>query len=705
MSSQRIVAALKPPAFPVVIDDAPRLQPKDFPMTRLPIASPRRTRAASCLAAATVLALSVISLVGLVQQSAPRVAAAALPTGFTEVQVASGLSNPTAMAFGPSNRLYVAQQGGALRVVRNGALKSTPFVTLGVDSAGERGLLGVAFDPNFASNNFVYVYYTATSPTTHNRISRFTANPTTDVAVAGSEVVIMELPTLSSATNHNGGAMHFGPDGKLYVAVGENANASNAQSLSNVLGKMLRINADGSIPSDNPFFNTTTGQARAIWALGLRNPFTFNFQPGTGRMFINDVGQGAWEEVNDGVRGANYGWPTHEGPETVNDGLTPPLYAYQNDGSTCAITGGVFYNPGVQDYPATYVGKYFFADFCGGWIRLLDSASRTATTFATGISAPVDLQVGPEGNLYYLARGTGSIWRIDHTGSQAPSITQHPQSQAVSVGQPVTFTASASGTAPLAYQWQRNGVNINNATGSSYTIPSVTTSDNGARFRAIVSNAAGSATSNEATLTVTSNQPPTATFATPAAGATYRAGQTVSFSGSGSDPETGALPASAFTWRIVFHHDTHTHPFIESIPGVTSGQFTIPNTGETSTNVFYRIHLTVRDSAGAQATVTRDIVPQVVTLTLASDPSRLSLTLDGQPVESGHAFQSVIGMRRTIGAVTPQRDRGKDYVFDRWSDGGAATHTITTPTANTTYTAFFTRVKGGPNGRASRFVD
>src|SRR5439155_12911459 len=142
----------------------------------------------------------------------------------------------------------------------------------------------------------------------HNRVSRFTASG--DVAVAGSETVILELDDLSTASNHNGGAIHFGPDGRLYVAVGENATSANAQTLANRLGKMLRINADGSIPIDNPFSSTAVGVNRAIWALGLRNPFTFAIQPGTGRMFINDVGQSTWEEIDDGVAGANYGWPS-----------------------------------------------------------------------------------------------------------------------------------------------------------------------------------------------------------------------------------------------------------------------------------------------------------------------------------------------------------------------------------------------------------
>ena len=231
---------------------------------------------------------------------------ATVPTGFTDTLVANGLTNPTAMAFAPDGRIFVCEQGGKLRVIKNGALLATPFLTVTVDQAGERGLLGVAFDPNFVSNQLVYVYYTAPTPA-HNRVSRFIANG--DVALAGSETILMDLPNLSTATNHNAGAIHFGPDGLLYVATGDNANGNNAQSFSTVLGKMLRITSTGAIPTDNPFFNQTNGNNRSIWALGLRNPFTFAFQPGTGRMFINNVGLSTWEEINDGIAGANYGWP------------------------------------------------------------------------------------------------------------------------------------------------------------------------------------------------------------------------------------------------------------------------------------------------------------------------------------------------------------------------------------------------------------
>ena len=348
-------------------------------------------------------------------------AAASVPAGFTDTIVASAVPNPTAMAFAPDGRLFVAQQDGALRVIKNGSLLATPFLTVIVNSSGERGLLGIAFDPDFTINQYVYVYYTATTPAIHNRVSRFTANG--DIAVPGSEVVIIDLPNLS-ATNHNGGAIHFGPDGKLYIGVGENAVSSNSQTLANTLGKLLRINRDGSIPTDNPFYSSTSGINGSIWAIGLRNPFTFAFQSSTGRLFINDVGAGTWEEINDGIAGSNYGWPASEGP-TSTPGQRGPVFAYGHGNGPvdgCAIAGGAFYNPVAVQFPASYVGSYFFADLCANSIYRIDPANGYAiSTFATGIGSPVDLQVGPDGALYYLARGSGGVvGRIAYPSSPPP---------------------------------------------------------------------------------------------------------------------------------------------------------------------------------------------------------------------------------------------------------------------------------------------
>jgi glucose/arabinose dehydrogenase len=622
--------------------------------------------------------------------------AATVPQDFVDTRIVSGLSNPTSMAFAPDGRLFVTQQGGDLRVISSNTLLATPFLHVNVDAQGERGLLGVAFDPDFAANRFVYIYYTTTSPAVHNRLSRFTASGNT--AVAGSEVVLLELDNLSGATNHNGGAIHFGLDGKLYIAVGNNNSGANSQSLSTLHGKMLRINKDGSIPADNPFHGIGRGE---IWNYGLRNPFTFAFNPKSGRMFINDVGENTFEEVNDGLRSANYGWPTSEGP-TTNPSFVSPLYTYTHS-EGCAITGGTFYDPASPTFPSSLVGKYFFSDFCSGFIRVLNPATGTATGFATGIPAPVDLQVGPDGALYYLARGNSStsahVGRITYSLSQVPQISVQPQNQTVSAGQTATFSVTASGPS-LQYQWQQNGVDIAGANSPTLTRSNVSLSESGTKFRVRVSNSFGSTLSNEATLTVVSNTAPTAQILTPADGTKYNAGSVLSFSGSGTDPESGDLPASAFTWTIDFHHSTHTHPAMPPTTGIKSGTFNIPNQGEVSDDVFYRIILKVTDSGGLTNTVTRDVFPNKSTLTVATNPAGLQVTLDGQPHTSPFSTVGVVGIQRTIGVSSPQTLTGKSYEFVSWSDSGAINHTVTTASTNTTYTANFREITGAPTGVA-----
>jgi glucose/arabinose dehydrogenase len=379
------------------------------------------------------------------------------PANFIDTNAATGLSAPTSMVWDAgSARLFVTEQGGDLRVVKNGALLGTAFVHLTVDSNGERGLLGVALDPMFSSNHFLYVYYTVPGSPPHNRVSRFTAAG--DVAAPGSEAILLELNNLS-ATNHNGGAIHFGKDGKLYIAVGENANGANSQTLSNLLGKLLRMNSDGSIPTDNPFYGTASGQNRLIWALGLRNPFTFAVQPGTGRIFINDVGQSTYEEIDDGIAGSNYGWPITEGP-AGNPSYRDPISCYRHvddpsdtncrstGDSNCAITGGDFYNPPVAYFPAQYVGRYLFFDLCGGWIdQLIPSSGNAVSRFATGGSLPVDIDTGPDGSLYYLERGgSGRVGRISYRSTPTVS-TFAPMSGAVGTQVTIQGTYLAGATA------------------------------------------------------------------------------------------------------------------------------------------------------------------------------------------------------------------------------------------------------------------
>jgi glucose/arabinose dehydrogenase len=353
-------------------------------------------------------------------------AKAKLPPGFTVTKVVGGLNGGTDMEFAPDGRLFVNNQEGLVRIVKPGG-KLTTFLDLSakINPTQERGLYEIAFDPAFSTNHFVYLHYTrqatATTPA-HNRVVRVTARG--DKAVAGSEKLIFKLPNQRTA-RHHGGSLAFRKDGKLYVSVGDNEQATPAQSLKSTLGKILRINKDGTIPTDNPFYKRTNGQSRAIWALGFRNPFKIAIQPRTDTMFINDVGSitgKAYEEINRGAKGANYGWPVVEGPAN-NPKFRDPIsgsYRHTNNPGCCVITGGAFYNPAKAQFPKQYVGDYFFSDNSGGWIKVRDSDTGKVTTFATAAfatglgSGSRDLEVSKNGSLYHL--GNGYVGKISDTG-------------------------------------------------------------------------------------------------------------------------------------------------------------------------------------------------------------------------------------------------------------------------------------------------
>lgn len=576
-----------------------------------------RTRSILARAVQTIQVAVVASVSMLCMGSAH---AANVPVGFADRLVATGLNSPTSMTILPDGRILVVQQNGTIRMIKNDALVPGNFhVVPNVDSFSERGCLGITADPGFATNHYLYVYCTVRDgATSHNRIFRITeAN---DVAVPGSEQLILRLPNVPAGVQwHMGGALRFGPDGKLYVAVGgqedlrEPVETSNSQNLSNPFGKILRLNPDGTVPADNPYVNTA-GVYSYIYNLGLRNPFAFDIQPGTGLMYINDVGAGTWEEINRGLPAVNYGWPAYEG-DNSDPRYTNAVFSYSHTVG-CAITGGAFYNPLNAQFPASFTGKYLFADFCNGTIRSIDPANPTvAADFASDIANPVNLAVAADGSVYYLARNqnvgdsadVGTVSKIVFTNSQVPRITQNPQSRTVFLGDPITFTVAANDATSI--QWQRNGVAIPGATSTSYTIPQTTAADNQATYTAVTSNSFGTTTSTPAVLTITTNRFPVPSISTPVASAGFNAGDTVTYSGTATDAEDGALPASAFTWRIDFMHDTHSHPFMAETTGQSGGSVVVPAFEADAPNTWFRLYLSVKDSAGQAETVFRDVYP------------------------------------------------------------------------------------------------
>ncbi len=396
-------------------------------------------------------------------------ALADVPPGFQDTTIAFGLSQPVGLTFAPDGRLFIAQQTGQLRVVKDGVLLGTPFLdvrqlvepSVTFDDFLERGLLGVAFDPDFALNSFVYLYYsvckvpgTPQCQTAKNRVARVTAgyqgNP--DVADPTSHVVLLD-DIDSDAGNHNGGWIGFGPqDGKLYVAVGDGgAIHTKAQDPDSLNGKILRLNSDGTVPFDNPFVGLFDARPE-VWALGFRNPWRCRFHP-DGRLFCGDVGENSWEEVDWVLEKKNYGWPTTEG--TFNSATFPqftqPIFTYSHVGfpkGSAAITGGDFGSE--TNFPGDYQQSYFFGDYVVGFIRRVVlaadgvTASGPAIPFATNLQGNTDLIAGPDGSLYYPDVIAGEVHRIATTGSNTPPVAR------------ATATPS-QGAPPLAVQFSSSG--------------------------------------------------------------------------------------------------------------------------------------------------------------------------------------------------------------------------------------------------------
>jgi glucose/arabinose dehydrogenase len=424
-------------------------------------------------------------------------AAATVPAGFTDVSLFD-LGSPTALAFTPDGRMLIATQGGELRAYKNGALLATPALTLGagnVCSTSERGLLGVAVDPEFAANQYVYLYYTyhvPSSSTCVNRVSRFTFGAGADTVNPGSEMVLVDnMP--SPAGNHNAGDVHFGHDGYLYISIGDGGcdwagnsgcgGTNDASRDQHVLtGKILRITKTGGIPATNPFQGAgtarcnVTGQTTAgnkcqeTFSWGLRNPFRFAMDPndaGT-RFFINDVGQSAWEEIDLGTSGADFGWNCREGAHTNSTsgpcmptpaGMVDPFFEYSRTGfvpgtsdTGCgSITGGAFVPNGV--WPG-YDGSYLFGDFnCGLMFKITQGGGGvwSAVRFASGTGSFTDMAFGPFGNgqaLYYLTYlSGGQVHRISY-GSDFFTLTPcrlvdtRSAGPALASGSTRTFTAA-----------------------------------------------------------------------------------------------------------------------------------------------------------------------------------------------------------------------------------------------------------------------
>ena len=602
-----------------------------------------------------------------------------LPEGFREEIVADGL-DPVSYVFTPDNRILIAEKNGAIRIVKNDSLLPDPFLEIDVDNYNERGISGIAIDPDFETSNYFYVFYTVPG-VQHNRVSRFVVNG--DYALKDSEEILLDLDQLSGSI-HNAGALAFDEEGKLYITSGDGADMNNSQDLNSTLGKILRINPDGSIPEDNPFYDDLNGSYRAIWAYGFRNPFSLTINQESGRIFIGDVGSNEYEEINEIFKGKNYGWPILEGywnGGEVPDNYVDPIYVYDHN-MGCAVTGITSYYPESISFPEEYVGRIFFADYCEGYINMINPDDPGGVArFASNIDRPIHLQVSEAGQLYYIARkgqgggsasdntstNNGQLWKVSYSGSGEPFISQHPESVLVSVGESVEFSVKASGSRPLSYTWYING-EVADTDSSKWTIINVPIDLDQSIIKCKVTNNEGEVWSEEAVLSVTQNTRPIPVIHLPDTTFIYRAGESIPFAGSATDKEDGDLAKDLFTWRIDFHHDDHTHPAMAPTFGIDSGSFEVPYIGETASNVWYRIYLTVEDNEGLSNTTYIDIYPEIINVLIDSEPKGLNLLVDGKRKQTPYTLESVTGILHTVEAIVSQSIGGNQYLFTEWEN-------------------------------------
>jgi glucose/arabinose dehydrogenase len=725
-------------------------------------------------------------------------AAPTLPSGFQESVVFSGLNKPTNVEFAKDGRVFVAERGGLIKVFDNFSDKTpTLFADLSINvyNGGDRGLLGLALDPDFPTNPYVYVLYShdaligGTAPRWSDtcpdppgstkdgcvgsgRLSRLQAAGN---VMTGDEQVLIE-GWCQQFTVHSVGDLAFGVDGALYASGGDGASArfpdygqaggssgsptpknpcgdppagiGGTQTPPTAEGGALRsqdlrttgdpVDLNGSIlrvdPStgaalpSSPLYSSASPDARRIIAYGLRNPFRFAMRPGTNEVWIGDVGWTKWDEINrlnnptDTVV-ENFGWPCYEGVERqegydaanlnicenlyrATNAVKQPYFAYAQStqvvaGETCptgqnAISGLAFYQGGP--YPDRYDKSLFFADYSRGCIWVMFNGSNglpdpaTRKTFVAGSATPVDLEIGPGGDLYYADIFGGMIRRIKYFGENQPPTALATASP---TDGPTALTVAFDGTGSsdrdtgdtLTYEWDFDGDGTYDSTSLKPTHTYEAAGNYDVQLK-VTDNLGASDTLDEPLKISSGNTRPTA--ALEASPTMWKVGDEINFSGSATDPEDGTLPASSLSWTLVHHHcssqdSCHEHA-VQEFPGVANGSFVAPDHEYPS---HLELRLTAEDSGGLRATKSVQLNPQTVALSFRTSPTGLRLVVESGGATAPFNRTVIVGSKNFISALSPQTLAGTVYRFASWSDGGAKSHEIIPGAETATYTATY----------------
>lgn len=686
-----------------------------------------------------VFAVALVAAVG-----APRDAQAlGLPAGFSTVEQVAGLDGPTALAYAPDGRLFVAEKAGRVRVVgADGHLRAEPVIDISdhVNSYWDRGLLGIAVDAEFATNRSIYLLYVheangldPTGPKT-SRLTRIGVtsdneleDPSEPETVVLGTVALAPCPAPADTvdcipadgSSHAIGTVRADLDGTLWLGSGDAASWTRADPLAlrtyderSLSGKIMHVDRQGRGVPGHPFCPTVidlTKVCTKLYAKGLRNPFRFHLRPGAGPV-VGDVGWELREELDVTRPGRSYGWPCYEGNVRTSGyrdmaacateyaaGPTahePPSYWYaRSPGEDATVLAGPRY---VGDrYPAEYRGAWFFADYSQGliWWTTIDEQGGIGdvTEFATGFEGGVDLERAPNGDLVYVSfggeAGTGSVQRIVY-GNRAPiPVASATPAQGVA---PLDVTLSAAGTSDpdgeaLTYAWDLESDGSVDATG-----PSVShTYAAGAHTATLIVRDARGLEARDTVEVLADESPPTATLMAPAAGGSFRYGRPIELRGVGTDVQDGDLGDAALHWRITIRHGGHTHVVEADRTGAAS-TFTPPGDHDADSALEFR--LKARDSAGLEDTEVVTLRPETIGLRLESSPLGATLGYGGIDVTAPALRRAAVGFHPTVSAPAEFERQGRRYTFDRWSDGGERLHDIVIPDRDLTLTAVYAPV-------------
>jgi glucose/arabinose dehydrogenase/PKD repeat protein len=711
-----------------------------------------------------------------------------------DTKVVSGLSLPTDMAFLPDGRMLVVQKDGIIRIVEDPTTANSPssiYMDLSSQILNDReaGLLNIEVHPEFESNGYFYLFY-SNEQEQRTTVSRFShqenAGGTTSSGDVSSEQVLWREFDLYSGEDHQGGGLAIAHEPidandpspyKLYITIGEEFDAENAQDLTHDDGKVHRINlTDGSVPADNPFYDAAVaatytpfvhtqsaistsaenlaldpeGVITTIYSYGLRNPFRAEYDQESGTLWIGEVGgnyRGAAEDVHIAAPGANHGWPDFEGylPDPDDPGSAIHSYIHasapgqdqlpQFGDAGAAIAGGVVYRGTLL--PDEYQGAYFYGDWVRNWIRYLEIDYSTGSPeviadhhFKNASGQVLTFAEGPDGALYYIttfSTGTlftfeGAVNRVEFSANnQAPigtGILLDPGEESnLTAPHTVTFDTDAidpDGDA-LSYVWSfgdgvdLDGDGVGDTATSTERAPTYTYTEEGQYVvELIVTDENGAQTVFNAE-TITVGDAPTVTIDAPTSDLTFRAGDTISLSGSAFDNQDGVLSGPNVFWSMVLNHNEHSHPEFTNIENVSGGiTIDIPDTGhDYFGDVGFQIFLTAIDSDGLPTTAEVQIRPEESITTFDNpDVPNFTFSIDGVAYSGDLVYDNIIGFDHEIGVQQSYVDGNFQYDFSHWEDDPSittATRDFTVPETDTILRPIY--VQGAPVGPVDAIAD